>query len=287
MLIFQQNKNIHKNRKLNTMQTQNRRRFFNTLLIIFIILFPFSGYSWGITGHRVVAKIAQNHLTRKAQRELKTLIGKESLAEWANWMDFIKSDTTNTWKHISKWHYVNVTGGLNKEDFVKTLTSLQGENLYSQIIAMKSQITDKSLTVEQRRTALIILIHLVGDLHQPLHIGREEDLGGNKIKLTWFNQPSNLHEVWDDKLVNYQQYSFTEYASTLDIIEKNQVKEIQNTSLEDWFYESYSIANKIYTQTPDGSKLSYRYNYIFEKDLNNQLLKGGLRLAKILNEVLD
>ncbi|MCZ2223572.1 MAG: S1/P1 nuclease [Chitinophagales bacterium] len=269
------------------MQKQNRKIFFQTIIILLIILIPFSGYSWGITGHRVVAKIAQNHLTRKAQREIKNLIGKESLAEWANWPDFIKSDTTNTWKHTSKWHYVNVASGLEKENYIKALTSLQGENLYSQIIEMKNQLANKSLSKEQRRIALIFLVHLVGDLHQPLHIGRQEDLGGNKIKLTWFNQPSNLHEVWDDKLVNFQQYSFTEYASTLDILKKSQVKEIQNTSLEDWFYESYSIANKIYAQAPDGSKLSYRYNYIFVNDLNNQLLKGGLRLAKILNEVFN
>ncbi|MBX2932506.1 MAG: S1/P1 nuclease [Chitinophagaceae bacterium] len=263
------------------------KKFIKTLLVLLAFIIPLSGFSWGITGHRVVAEIAQNHLTKRAKKELKKLLGKETLAEWANWPDFIKSDTTNTWKHTSQWHYVNMPGGLNKEDYINTLKNLQGENLYTEITTLKNQIANSSLTIEQRKTALIFLIHLIGDLHQPLHVGREEDLGGNKIKVTWFDEPSNIHKVWDESLVDYQQYSYTEYAAILNKASKEQIKYWQNTSLENWFYESYEIANKIYAQTPAGSKLKYRYNYIFVDDLNNQLLKGGLRLAKILNEVFD
>lgn len=258
------------------------------ILFLFIALFaPLFSFCWGVTGHRVVAEIAQRHLTHRAKKELRSLIGKETLAQWANWPDFIKSDTTNTWNHASKWHYVDLPANLTKDEFITDLKKLPGENLYTQIQAMSKQVADHSLAIEQRRTALFFLIHLIGDLHQPLHVGRDEDQGGNKIKVTWFERPTNLHSVWDNALVDFQQYSYTEYATILDdMTNKSQTQEWQDSPLEDWFYDSYLMANKIYALTPPDSKLSYRYNYLFKADLDNQLLKGGLRLAKILNEVL-
>lgn len=261
-------------------------KYFKVAFLAIAIFAPLFTFCWGVTGHRVVAEIAQNHLTRRAKKELRKLIGKETLAQWANWADFIKSDTTNTWKHTSQWHYVDLPANLSKDEFIEDLKKLPGENLYTQIQAMSKQLADHSLPLEQRQIALRFLIHLVGDLHQPLHVGRDEDQGGNKIKVTWFDKPTNLHSVWDNSLVEFQQYSYTEYANILDIAGKEQINEWQDTPLEDWFYDSYLLANKIYALTPDGSKLSYRYNYIFMNDLNRQLLKGGLRLAKILNEVL-
>lgn len=268
------------------MSKNSGKKIFNFLLLSIGIIIPYSGICWGLTGHRVVAQIAQDHLTSKARKELKVLLGRESMAALANWPDFIKSDTANTWKYTSAWHYVNMPSGLSKDEFISKLKSIPGENLYTQIQVLQKQVADHSLSIEKRRTALIFLIHLVGDLHQPLHVGREEDLGGNKIKVEWFDRPTNLHKVWDDKLIDFQQYSYTEYSKILDIADKNRVKEIQDSELEDWFYESYVLANKIYTMTPEGSKLSYRYNFLFMNDMNNQLLMGGLRLAKILNQVL-
>ncbi|WP_447642502.1 MULTISPECIES: S1/P1 nuclease [Chitinophagaceae] len=243
-------------------------------------------FAYGTTGHRVVAEIAQRHLSRHAKKELKKLIGDQRLAFWANWPDFIKSDTTGKWKSASRWHYVDLPSGLTKEQFVNDLKALSGENLYTQIPAMEAQLKDKSLPLEQRQVALRFLIHLLGDLHQPLHVGRDEDQGGNKIKVTWFGKPTNLHAVWDEALVDFQQYSYTEYATVLDVVDKNQENNWVNSPMEDWFYESHTLADKVYDKTPDGSKLSFAYNYIFVNDLNEELAKGGLRLAKILNEVL-
>lgn len=243
-------------------------------------------FGYGTTGHRVVAEIAQRHLSRHARKEIEKLIGNQRLAFWANWPDFIKSDTTGKWKSASKWHYVDLPGGLGKDQFVTDLKALTGENLYTQIPAMEAQLKDKSLPLEQRQIALRFLIHFLGDLHQPLHVGRDEDQGGNKIKVTWFGKPTNLHAVWDEALVDYQQYSYTEYATVLDVVSKDQEKAWTNSPLEEWFYESHVLSDKVYDKTPDGSKLSYGYNYLFVNDLNEELTKGGLRLAKILNEIL-
>lgn len=255
--------------------------FFYCLLFIFSVQ---TASAWGVTGHRVVAEIAQRHLNSKAKRELKKLIGAEPLAFWANWSDFIKSDTT--WRFASKWHYVDLPGHIGKDDFIRDIKALTGENLYTQILAMKALLEDKSLPLEKKQTALKFLIHLVGDLHQPLHVGRDEDQGGNKIQVTWFGKPTNLHAVWDEALVDFQQWSYTEYATVLDVASKTQVQQWQNSSYEDWFYESHVLSDKVYDNTPQDSKLRFEYNYQFVQDLNDQLLKAGVRLAKILNEVL-
>jgi len=243
-------------------------------------------FAYGTTGHRVVAEIAQRHLTRHARKELKKLIGDQQLAYWANWPDFIKSDTTGTWKKASMWHYIDLPGHLSKEQFVSKLKALHGENLYTQIAAMEAQLKDKSQPKEQREIALRFLIHFLGDLHQPLHVGRDEDQGGNKIKVTWFGRSTNLHAVWDEALVDFQQYSYTEYATVLNVASKTQENAWVNSPMADWFYESHELADKVYDNTPDGSKLSFAYNYRFVNELNEELTKGGLRLAKILNEIL-
>jgi hypothetical protein len=264
--------------------------FYNQVKKIFLIVLVFAplySFCWGVTGHRVVAEIAQRHLSKNAKRELKKIIGRENLAMWANWPDFIKSDTTGTWTAASKWHYVNLPGNLGKEEFMSKLQSLPGENLYTQIKAMTAQLKDKTLPQEKRQIALRFLIHFVGDLHQPLHVGREEDQGGNKIKVNWFEKETNLHSVWDNSLVEFQQYSYSEYATVLDIATVEEVQAWQNSSLEDWFYDSYTLANKVYASVPADGKLGYKYNYIFQKDLDIQLLKGGIRLAKLLNGALE
>jgi hypothetical protein len=143
------------------------------------------------------------------------------------------------------------------------------------------------LPIDKRQIALRFLIHFVGDLHQPLHVGREEDQGGNKISVTWFDKQTNLHSVWDNSLVDFQQYSYTEYTTVLDIATAEEVQSWQQSTLEDWFYESYTLANKVYATVPADGKLGYKYNYIFQQDLDRQLLKGGVRLAEMINEALQ
>ena len=256
------------------------------VILVILLMSPLQKtFAWGITGHRVVAEIAQHHLSTKAIAAIREIIGKESLAMWANWPDFIKSDTTHTWDKTSAWHYVDLPGNTGKQAFVDSLKKLSGENLYTQIKAMEVQVKDKSLSIEARRNALAFLIHFIGDLHQPLHVGRDEDQGGNKITVYWFDAKTNLHSVWDTKLVDFQQYSYTEYAASLDVKDKVQVKAWQQSSLADWFYESHVLSDKVYALSPPESKLSYKYNYIFQADLDTQLLKGGVRLAKILNDL--
>lgn len=261
------------------------RTFTRTFFVITALLLSYYSFCWGITGHRVVGEIAQQHLSKKAKKELKKLIGRESLAWWANWPDFIKSDSS--WNHASVWHYVDLPGHMQKDSFIAELKKLPGKNLYSQIKDMVAQLKNKSLPLEQRQIAFRFLVHLVGDLHQPLHVGRDEDQGGNKIVVYWFDKKTNLHSLWDSMLIDFQQYSYSEYAKLLDIADADKVKAWQSSSLEEWFYESHVISDAIYDASPNEAKLGYKYNYQFQKVLDEQLLKGGVRLAALLNKALE
>lgn len=257
----------------------------NLVLLAALVTFNFA-YSYGVTGHRIVAQIAENHLTGKAKRNLKKIIGEQKLAYWANWPDFIKSDTTGTWKHTDRWHYVNINPQPDFKRFSDSLKAQDGPNLYTQIQKLSAQIKDKNTSKNDREIALRFLIHMIGDLSQPLHVGRAEDLGGNRIRMKFFGENTNLHSLWDSKLIDSQKYSYEEYARLLDVKSKEEVKAIQAGSLEEWFYDSHLKANTIYANTKADQAYSYDYTYKFTQLMERQLLYGGLRLAKILNEVL-
>ncbi|MGE7773436.1 S1/P1 nuclease [Chitinophaga sp. NPDC101104] len=262
------------------------KKVLSILLLLGALLSLQPAQAWGPTGHRVVAEIASFRLTNKARLAIQQIIGNESLAMIANWPDFIKSDTTDAYKHTSPWHYLDFPGHCTRAEFNRIMAEAKGENLYSQTVAMIAQLKNPKSTQAQKRFALTFLVHMIGDMHMPLHVGRDEDMGGNKIQVSWFDRPTNLHRVWDEHLIDFQQYSYTEYAHNLHrITSATRAAEIRKGSIADWMWESHVLSDKIYDRTSSGDKLSYRYNFLFVEDLNGQLLKGGVRLAKVLNEV--
>jgi nuclease S1 len=140
--------------------------------------------------------------------------------------------------------------------------------------------------MDKKRMYLKLLIHLVGDIHQPLHIGLKSNLGGNRIRVQWFNTPSNLHSVWDESLINFQQLSYTEYTAAINFTTAEQRRVWQKQPIIQWAVESYVIAETLYPEiTEDNQRLSYRYNFLHIQTVNERLLKGGVRLAGLLNEL--
>ncbi|RYG54789.1 MAG: S1/P1 Nuclease [Chitinophagaceae bacterium] len=253
------------------------------LLCLLLILFPFAGFSWGVLGHRIVGEVAESYLSSKAKSKIKHILGNESIAMSSTWADFIKSDST--YNYISSWHYDNFPSALTKDAFYKYLEEDTTEGAFSAFKFLKSELKKKDLPLHKQAMYLKLLIHIVGDMHQPLHMGREEDLGGNRIRVMWFNDNVNLHQVWDEKLVNFQQLSYTEYENAINHTTSAQRKQWANAPVEEWLYESYQCAQKIYAGVSPEQKLGYRYNFDHIAMLNEQLLKGGVRLAGVLNEI--
>ncbi len=236
--------------------------------------------TWGLTGHRVVGEIAYNHLTKKAKRNLEKLLNGDGLAIISTYADDIKSD--KKFKKFSSWHYVNFKVGDTYETSEK---NPKGDVIYA-IKECQRIISHPDSTLEDKVFYIKLLVHFLGDLHQPLHIGRAEDRGGNSIKVKWFRESTNLHSVWDTKMIESFNMSYSELTSNLDKFSKKQKKLIQQGTVLDWGIESRGLAMKVYESVKVDKNLSYRYMYDYFFIVKNQLQKAGLRLAKILNEIL-
>lgn len=248
------------------------------------IYIPVESIAWGQTGHRVVGQIAESYLTKRAKKQVTAILGTESIAMASNWSDFIKSDTTK--KYLDPWHYVNLTSGLSYDSVKRFLETSTGFNIYNRINFLIAELKRNDLTLEQKQFNLRFLIHLIGDLHQPLHAGRPDDRGGNNIKVKWFNTNTNLHRVWDEDLIGHQQLSYTEFASAINFTTRQQREQIRLTALAEWVFKSYQVAEKLYADiTEPDQRLDYKYNYMYLSTLNKHLLEGGVHLAMVLNDI--
>lgn len=248
---------------------------------VFIILGVFSAanaLSWGLTGHRVVGEIAQKHLKSKTKKELKRVFGHESLAYNANWMDFIKSDPT--YKYMSPWHYATIPDG---QTYEQAGTPPEKDVIWA-INHFTGQLKSDTLTLDEERLALRCLIHLVGDIHQPLHVGNGKDRGGNNVKLKFFWEDSNLHRVWDSGIIDGEKLSFMEWAMFLDHNEKGEIERLQNSTPLDWAMESKAMRSSVY-DLKGQDNLTYKYVFEHKAQVEKRLKEAGIRLAGLLNDI--
>jgi uncharacterized protein (UPF0333 family) len=259
--------------------------YLKTLIVAVVLVnMPCMVNAWGVLGHRIVGEVASFYLQPNAKKAVQQILGTETMAMTANWADFIKSDTT--YNYLSNWHYVNLPENLDKNGLYSFLDNQPSANIYNKTNEMIALLKNKKTKADQKLFALRMLIHLIGDMHQPMHTARKEDLGGNRIQLTWFGERSNLHRVWDESLIGFQQLSYTEYVNVINHPTKQQLSNWNQASIKDCVFESYQICNKIYAMgIKNDDKLSYRYNFDWIETVNEQLLKGGVRLAKILNTI--
>jgi len=234
---------------------------------------------WGSTGHRTIGVIAEKHLTKKAKKQIEKLLQGESLAFVSTFGDDIKSDSR--YNKFYTWHFVNFPFNTKYEDSEKNPKGDIVTGIQKCIAILK----DKDTSQEDQVFYLKFLVHLIGDLHQPLHVGRAEDKGGNDIQVRWHNKGTNLHRVWDSNMIASWNMSYTELAENAKNLNKQQIEIIKKGSVLDWTYESQKLAIKVYNSAKVGEKLGYRYSYDHFKTVRSQLQKSGIRLAKVLNEI--
>jgi len=254
------------------------------LFFCFLLCFPVYTFCWGVLGHRIVGEIAESYLTPKAKAEIKKIFGDTTVAIASAWGDFIRSDSS--YAYLDSWHYINLDSGLTRRQVQSYLDSDTATDIYTKTRFLIKELKNKQLPVSKKKMYLKLLIHFVGDIHQPLHVGRKVDLGGNRVRVQWFNNATNLHAVWDESLVNFQQLSYTEYTRTINFTTQSQRLAWQKQPISEWVIESYIITQKLYSEiTAPNQRLSYNYNFDHIKTVNERLLKGGVRLAGLLNEI--
>ncbi|MFK5981333.1 MAG: S1/P1 nuclease [Flavobacteriaceae bacterium] len=254
------------------------------LLILLLLLITFSSNAnddWGKTGHRTTSEIAEKYLTKKAKKEIDKLLNGQTLAFVSNYGDEIKSD--NSYRKFGSWHYVNFPFDSSYEEHPKSEKGDIIVGIQTCIDVLKNNVS----TREDKIFHLKMLVHFIGDLHQPMHIGLADDKGGNDFQVRWFNQGTNLHTVWDSKMLESYGMSYTELASNAKRLSKTQVEEIQKGTTIDWMNESRELCKDIYKTTEVGAKLRYRYSYVYMDTVRFQLQKGGIRLAEVLNDIFS
>ncbi len=236
------------------------------------------GFAWGPTGHRVVGLIAEYHLSKKAMKRVTAILKDETMAEASTFMDFIKSD--RKYDHMSPWHYCTIPDG---QTYADAGTPPEGDVIVT-IERLISELKSGQFTDEDEAFALKCLIHLIGDIHQPLHVGNGKDRGGNDIKVEYFYKPSNLHRVWDSGIIEEQKYSYTEYTEWINHPTNADLVQWRNDNVRTWALESAELRTQVY-DIPENGKLSWRYNYDQIDTVNRRLLQAGVRLAYVLDMI--
>ncbi|HEU5291713.1 MAG TPA: S1/P1 nuclease [Cyclobacteriaceae bacterium] len=246
------------------------------LLIIVISSLSLSAMGWGATGHRVTGYIADKHLSKKARQAMERILGQQSLAMASTWMDDVKSDST--YDKYEDWHWVTIE---DNETYDQTKKNPKGDLIYA-LEKIISELKSKKLSPKEETERVKMLIHLIGDLHQPLHVGRA-DRGGNDVKVTWFGGNSNLHRVWDSDMIDGTRLSYTELAESLYKPTAAEVKAWQSNSVRDWAKESIALRKQVY-DIGDG-KLGYQYQYKYFNIARDRMAQAGVRLAGLLNAI--
>ena len=236
----------------------------------------------------MIAKIAYDNLSKKAKKAVDKTLGKQGIIYWANWPDEIKSDTIYKQSIKDGWHYQDFAGGLSDSVVVAALTDYtkEGGNMFRALDSLTNILrnTGKSGSRDVEHV-LRFVVHISGDRYCPMHIAHMDDKGGNAVKMKWFSNHTNLHSVWDSKLIDSQGYSFTEYAEKLEIEYAAEKKAIEAMSDEELLLHNYHFTEDIYAyqQTWDGN--AYHYIYRWHQPMERQLYIAGIRLAKLLNEI--
>lgn len=243
---------------------------------------PAPASAWGKTGHRVVGQIADAHLSSKARVAVKRILDTETMAEASNWPDFMKSDPSPFWqKTASAWHYVTIPDG---KTYDQVGAPPEGDAMTA-LDRFSATLRDRKASADDKRLALRFIIHIVGDVSQPLHNGNGNDRGGNDLKVTWFGKATNLHSVWDSLLVDDEQLSFSEMATWLNArITPANVNAWSSADPKVWMADSVIVREQVYPPSGD-TALGYRYVYENTPRMELQLEKGGVRLASYLNNL--
>ncbi len=250
----------------------------SVLLILIFVASPCFG--WSRDGHKIASTIATHHLMPEAKAAVTQLLGNRSLADVSTWMDEIRSDPSYRW--ASPLHYANVKPGADSFDLKRDCPP-QG-CVVSAIIKYAGVLRSKDANRAEKTEALKLIIHLVEDVHQPLHVSRARDRGGNDIKVDFFNDRTNLHRVWDSGLIRRTKKPWSAYAAQLQrAITPEQLTKWRSTDPVEWATESYRLALSHAYAIPKNGQLGQAYFDRCIPVVNLRLSMAGVRLATLLN----
>lgn len=256
-----------------------------TFVVVGLAFLAGASRAWGPTGHRTVAKIAENHLTAAARFAVANLLAPDTLVEASTWADEIRSD--EAWAHASRWHYVNIADGVVLAPMMILAREGGPLDIIEAIVHFESVLGNAETPAPDREIALRWLVHLIGDLHQPLHVGRAEDRGGNALEAVWHGRSTNMHRIWDSDMIDGTRLSYSELAASIDSASEAEIDDWQGTRVLGWMNESRALRDRASTRPEPSRGGSYQYSYDNLGLVRQRLLQAGVRLAGRLNALLD
>lgn len=253
---------------------------------VFITLFfgavAIAASAWSQKGHDVTAYIAEQHLTATTRSAVDSILEGKSMVYWANWLD--NASHQLEMGHTLTWHYKNIDEGVAYEDAPLN----EKGDVVSAVTSQAAILADPATTPAQAALALKILVHCMGDMHQPMHMGHLSDRGGNSTKMKFFDRNTNLHSIWDSSLPEAaHKWSYTEWQQQIDRATPAQEQEIIAGTPDDWARQTFDIATRCYKYFRPGQKVMYNEIARWTPVVEEQLLRGGLRLAHVLNTIYD
>lgn len=258
-------------------------------LALVLLLAPAHALAWGPLGHRLVARLAEYQLSPGARAEARRLLATEglsSLADVANWADELRQHDPALGRRSSKWHYVNIGEDGCHYDAARHCHG--GDCVVEALAAQVAILRDRSRPDAERLQALKFVVHLVGDVHQPLHAGYARDRGGNDFQVNFRGRGGNLHSLWDSTLLGSRGVGETAYYLRLRLSSaaKPQTDDAFSAAAPaHWAGQSCAIVVQpgFY---PPRARIDDSYVTKYRPVAERQLQRAGARLAVLLNGIL-
>lgn len=261
----------------------NKEVSMRQIFALVLIMMTSNSWGWGSQGHMVVGQIGQNNLTPNAKKAVQAILKGQTLADVANWADYVKSKPE--WAHTKSWHFVDIEDG---QDYSTAEHKAEGDVVGAITDMVKVLKTPGSSDLE-KENALKFIVHFVGDIHQPLHVGKPEDRGGNDVRITFGGKSSNLHALWDSLMIMKSPMDHIQYANWLEHGKAfTPPYDLPAFAFSTIISEDMNARSEIYNFSP-GSQGNIQVTEAYYKRnvdlMNRQLLSGGKRLATLLNSL--
>ena len=260
------------------------KRFYciKEITLSILLLVSSSSFAWGPQGHRIATRLAEPYLTEPTKVAIRGILGNEDLARAAIWADIMRSHPSPYWQdQAGAYHYVTVPPGRLYADvgapaWGDAMTALAG---------FRHTLNDPDSSLVDKQLALRFSLHIIQDLHQPLHVGNGQDKGGNQFELEFLGKRTNLHRVWDSGLLKSAGRGESGWIRHLRRqLTPEHAQSWTQTDPNIWIAESAYLRDQVY---PDSYQIGQTYIRQHLPAMETRLNQTAIRTATYLNELLD
>lgn len=252
------------------------------LLITILLSAAPRAFGWGREGHKVIVLIAERNMSAAALKKARAILGRTSFENIGSWADYYRRRHPET----GPWHYINIPLADDKIDLRAACP--RASCVVVKIEQFLAVLKDPRASQPEKARALKFVVHLVGDLHQPLHCENDHDRGGNERRVIFHAHRDNLHWVWDVGLLNDLNRNADSLAEELERkITAQDRAAWSRGSVKDWAMQSHRLAQTVaYRDLSDPPVINRMYEQEVDPVVDLQLERAGVRLAFLLDRSL-